>query len=189
VAGADVSYERDGHRLFAAVVVHRLRSLEVVDVGRAIVPARFPYVPGYLSFREGPAVLQAFRRLKIVPDAAIFDGHGLSHPRGFGLASHLGLWLDIPSVGCAKSRLVGDEETPGPNRGDRTPLIFRGKRVGAVLRTRRGVKPVYVSQGHRMGLRSAVSLVLRSTGRFRLPEPTRAAHVEVNRLRLLHRPG
>jgi deoxyribonuclease V len=183
VAGADVSYDRGDDRLYAAVVVLELPSLQVLDVGRAVATARFPYVPGFLSFREGPGVIQAFRRLKVAPEAVIFDGQGIAHPRRFGLASHVGLWLDLPSVGCAKSRLIGEEGKTGPRRGDRAPLMLEGKRIGVTLRTREGVKPVYVSQGHRIGLHSAVRLVLRCTGRYRIPEPVRAAHAEVNRLR------
>jgi deoxyribonuclease V len=183
VAGADVSYDRGDDRLYAAAVVLGLPSLEILDVGRAVVTARFPYVPGLLSFREGPGVIRAFRRLRIEPEAVIFDGQGIAHPRGFGLASHVGLWLDLPSVGCAKRRLVGEEGETGPCRGDQAPLMMQGRKIGVTLRTRPGVRPVYVSQGHRIDLPSAIRLVLRCTSRYRIPEPVRAAHAEVNRLR------
>lgn len=183
VAGADVSYDRGDDRLYAAVVAIRLPHLEVVEIASVISRARFPYVPGLLSFREAPPVISAFRRLRTRPDAAIFDAHGIAHPRGFGLASHLGLWLDVPSIGCAKSILVGEAQEPGPNRGAWTPLRMGKRRIGAALRTRSGCKPVYVSQGHRIGLDAAIRLVQRCVDRYRLPEPTRLAHLEVNRMR------
>ncbi len=183
VAGADVSFDKRAPHLFAAVVVLDVASGEVIETASARADARFPYVPGYLSFRELPAVLAAFRRLRRLPDLIVADGHGRAHPRGFGLACHLGLWLDIPTIGCAKSRLVGEAREPGPRRGAHTALRHRGETIGEVLRTRSGVKPVYVSVGHRVSLPTARRWVLRLAPRFRLPEPVRAAHREVNRLR------
>lgn len=183
VAGADVSYDRGGDRLYAAVVLLRIPEMETIEVSSVTSKARFPYVPGLLSFREAPPVIRAFRRLRTRPDAVLFDGHGVAHPRGIGLASHLGLWLDLPSVGCAKSRLVGEGVEPPPRRGAWTPLRLEGRRVGAILRTRDQVRPIYVSPGHRIGLPAAIRLVMACTDRYRLPEPTRRAHLEVNRLR------
>ncbi|MGE5663968.1 MAG: endonuclease V, partial [Deltaproteobacteria bacterium] len=143
----------------------------------------FPYVPGYLTFREGPAVLSAWKKLRRRPDAMLFDGHGIAHPRRFGLASHIGVVLSIPSVGCAKKRLVGEHGEPGPDRGDWVPLTIDGETVGAVLRTRPGVKPVFVSPGHRADLASAIALVLRFCSGFRLPDPARRAHQLTRELR------
>jgi deoxyribonuclease V len=183
VAGVDVSYQRHGELFFAAVVVLRLADLTVVEEVTACRRTTFPYVPGLLSFRELPVVLDAFRRLQQVPDAAMVDGQGIAHPRRLGLASHLGLWLDLPSVGCAKSRLVGEHGVVGRLRGDRVPLLRDGEEIGAVVTTRRGVKPLYVSPGHRISVNGAVELTLRCGGRYRLPEPTRLAHQRANRAR------
>ncbi|MAG71918.1 MAG: hypothetical protein CL471_16760 [Acidobacteria bacterium] len=137
---------------------------------------------GLLSFREAPAILAALRKLDTEADAIICDGHGLAHPRGFGLACHLGVICDLAAIGCAKSRLVGEHRAPGIARGARTPLHHRGRRVGTVLRTRDDVRPVYVSVGHRIDLAEAATLVLRCTTRYRLPEPTRLADALVSRL-------
>jgi deoxyribonuclease V len=183
VAGADVSYDRGSPDLFAAVVVLALPGLELVEAASVRARARFPYVPGYLSFREVPPLLEAFAKLESAPDLVICDGQGRAHPRRFGLACHLGLLLDLPSIGCAKTRLVGEHREPGPRRGAHVRLLDAGECVGEVLRTREGVRPVYVSVGHRVSLPTARRLVLRLTRGYRLPEPSRAAHAEVNRLR------
>jgi len=183
VAGADISYDRGSDRFFAAVVVLELPGLAVVEQATLEGKSPFPYVPGLLSFREGPLVLRAFRRLRRRPDLALFDGHGIAHMRGFGIASHLGVLLGIPSIGCAKSRLVGEHAEPGPEPGDRVALLYEGRRVGAVVRTRRGVKPIYVSQGHLISLAAAVRWTLRCCAGYRVPEPTRQAHLLANRLR------
>jgi deoxyribonuclease V len=140
------------------------------------MPVSFPYVPGLLAFREGPIVLAALERLAERPDVLIFDAQGLAHPRRMGLATHLGILLDVPSVGCAKSRLCGKETEPGEEKGSWTPLLDRGEVIGAVVRTRSRVRPVYVSVGHRVDLETAVSLVLSCATKYRLPEPTRWAH-------------
>jgi len=183
VAGVDVSYEKHGDRFYAGVVVLDFPSLEPVAEAHAFARVDFPYIPGLLSFRELPVLLDAFRALATVPDAVLVDGQGIAHPRRLGLASHLGLWLDLPTVGCAKSRLCGDHAEPGEQRGERTPLLLGGDEVGAVLRTRDQVKPMYISPGHRIDVAAAVELVLRCTGRYRMPEPTRLAHHLTNRLR------
>lgn len=183
VAGVDVSYTRGDRRGYGGVVVLTFPDLAPVDEAGACVDMPFPYVPGLLSFRELPVVLEAFARLRTQPDLVVCDGQGIAHPRGLGIASHLGLWLDRPTVGCAKSRLVGEADEPGRERGDATVLRYKGKRVGYVLRTRRNVKPLYVSPGHRVSPAQARDVVLRCTSRYRLPETTRRAHGLVNRLR------
>ncbi|RJP77629.1 MAG: endonuclease V [Candidatus Zixiibacteriota bacterium] len=183
VAGADVSSVLYGHTLWAAVVVLRLPEFEVLEEAFAVGRADFPYVPGLLSFREIPVLLEAFRRLRTVPQVVVCDGQGIAHPRFLGLASHLGLWLDLPTVGCAKSRLVGQGPEPGPDPGDWVPLDFAGRTVAVALRTRPRSRPLYVSPGHRMDLEGAVRLVLASRRSARLPEPTRLAHLAVNNYR------
>ena len=175
VAGLDVAYSLDDQRLAAAVVVLRTADLSVVDT--AVVRGRpaFPYVPGLFAFREIPALMEALGRLSVRPDVLICDGHGLAHPRRFGLAAHLGVLTGLPAFGVGKTRLVGDWEPVGEPRGARSPLVDAGETVGAVLRTRTGVKPVFVSVGHRISLDRACALTLDLTPRYRLPETTRAA--------------
>ncbi len=185
LAAADVSFDRGGDTLFAAVVVVEAETFSIVEHVSLAAPATFPYVPGLLSFREAPALLKAFDLLKNRPDVVICDGQGQAHPRRFGIACHLGLILDLPTVGCGKSRLCGKFVEPGPDRGDQSPLVDKGEVIGTVLRSRRGVKPLFVSVGHRCNLESAVELVLSLTPRYRVPIPTRLAHDEVNRVRKL----
>ncbi len=174
VCGVDVSVRED--RVRAALVVVRLEDLEPVDTATWEGPTAFPYVPGLLSFREMPAVLPALERLSTEPDAFMLDAQGYAHPRRFGLACHLGVLLDKPAIGVAKTRLVGRHTEPGPAKGDLAPLEHRGESIGAVVRTREGVKPVFVSVGHRASLRTAVALTLRCATRFKLPMPTHLAH-------------
>lgn len=183
VAGADVAYDARRDRLFAAVVTCRLPRLDLVEISSSQGRASFPYVPGFLSFREAPLVLRAIRRLRRRPDLLLCDGQGLAHPRRFGLACHLGLLLGLPSIGVAKSILVGEHRPPGERRGSRAALRDRGEIVGAALRTRDGVRPVYVSPGHLCDLAWAVRRVLACCRGYRLPEPVRRAHHEVTRLR------
>ena len=183
VAGADVSYDRGSPLLFAAVVVLDAESLEVVEIASTSAHATFPYVPGYLSFRELPPLLDAFAKLRARPDLVVADAHGRAHPRRFGFACHLGVTLDLPTIGVAKSRLVGEHREPGTRRGAHTALREGGEVIGEVLRTREGVKPIYVSVGHRVSLATARRLALALARGFRVPEPVRAAHAEVNRLR------
>jgi deoxyribonuclease V len=187
VAGADVSTQ--GDMGYATVVVLTFPDLSVVEVRGYEARLTFPYVPGLLAFREIPPVVGALREVEAEVDAMIFDAHGLAHSRGMGLASHLGLFLDVPSVGCAKSRLVGDHEEPGPDKGDTADLVYRKKVVGKVVRTRSRVSPVYVSVGNRIDLTSSVDLVLQCCTRYRLPETTRQAHNTANRLRRGEDPG
>ncbi|HUU85973.1 MAG TPA: deoxyribonuclease V [Phycisphaerae bacterium] len=181
VAGADLAFSTDGSRCVAGVVVWDVVSREVVEQQIAVRPLQFPYVPGLLSFREAPALLAAIGKLRCEPDAFIFDGQGVAHPRRIGLASHVGLLIDRPSVGCAKSRLIGRHDEPASQRGATAPLLDGRERIGTVLRTRDGVRCVYVSVGHRATLAAAVRLVLRCCTRYRLPEPTRLADQLVGR--------
>jgi len=184
VAAADVSAGKREEWIIAAVVVVRLPGFEVVETSEAGMKAAWPYVPGCLSFREAPVVLEAFRQLRTVPDVVLVDGQGVAHPRRLGLASHLGLALEVPTIGCAKSRLVGEARGPlGLARGSRQPLCDGGRRIGTVLRTRTGARPLYVSVGHRIDLASAERWVLATAARFRLPEPARLAHRLVTRLK------
>jgi len=183
VAAADVTFLAEKEIVAAAVVVVDLQSGEIVEERTAVVRTEFPYVPGYLSFREGPAIIAAWGTLRSPPDAVLFDGQGIAHPRRFGIASHVGVLLDVPSVGCAKSRLVGEHDEPGMEKGDFAPLRHEGELVGAALRTRKGVKPVYVSVGHRADLPTAIGLVLSLCTRYRLPDPARRAHQLTRELR------
>jgi len=173
VAGADVSVR--GGRLRAAAVVLAFPRLEVLETSVAERPLVFPYVPGLLSIREIPVLLDAFDGLSVRPDVVLADGHGIAHPRRIGLASHLGLELDLPTIGCAKSLYVGEHREPSPRRRARTRLVHRGERVGTCLRTRDGVRPIYVSIGHRVDLPRAERIVLRCARRYRLPLPTHLA--------------
>lgn len=175
VAGVDVGFP-DRHTARAAVVVLSFSELKPLDYAVAKVPVEFPYIPGLLAFREVPSVLAALEKLRVTPDLFIFDAQGLAHPRRLGLASHVGVLLDWPSVGCAKSRLTGATVEPGPERGSRSPLMDGGACIGAVVRTRTGIKPVYVSIGHKVDLDTAVRYVLDCAPRYRLPETTRYAH-------------
>ena len=193
VAGVDVSYDfipnrftkrkKASEELYAAVVVLELPSLRVLESVTIADRAVFPYVPGLLSFRELPPLLEAFRRLRTTPDAVLVDGQGMAHPRRCGLASHLGLVLDLPAVGCAKSRLIGEYREPGWRRGSASDLYDGSEIIGRVLRTRDRVAPLFVSVGHKIALDVAVALVLECAPRFRLPETTRQAHTLVNQVR------
>jgi deoxyribonuclease V len=202
VAGADVSFKKGGNRIFAAVVVMDTNTFEVVDSAHHSMITSFPYIPGLLSFREGPAIIKAFEKLKTTPQAIIFDGQGIAHQRRFGLASHLGLILRIPSVGCAKTRLVGKFGELPQEKGSTTPLTLNSEPsgetsseifgepssehelIGYVVRTKNGVKPLFVSPGNMISHQGAVDIVLSSTGKYRLPEPIRAAHNLANKLRV-----
>ncbi len=179
IAGVDCSIDRARGLGIGAVVVLSYPELEVVEVAVEETPLTFPYIPGLLSFREVPVLAAALARIAGPIDLLLVDGQGLAHPRRFGLACHLGLLLDLPAIGCAKSRLVGEHATPGEAVGSRADLIASGKDsgelIGGVLRTRAGVKPLFVSLGHRIGLAQAEAWVLRCGGGYRLPQPTRLA--------------
>lgn len=175
VAGADLAFDREGGRAVAAVVVLAYPELVPVQSVAIVVEQRFPYIPGLLSFRETPALLDAFGRLSVRPDLLLADGHGYAHPRRFGLACHLGLLLDLPTAGVAKSRFIGEHGDVGPDPGDRADLMDAGEVVGGVLRTRAGARPLHVSVGHRLSQQAAEMWVLRCCRGYRLPEPTRLA--------------
>lgn len=174
VAGVDAHYDLD--RLWAAIVVMTFPDLVIVESALGSRPLAFPYAPGLLSFREAPAILEILPWLSQKPDVLVVDGQGLAHPRRFGLACHLGVLGDVAAIGVAKSRLVGVYQEPGVERGAWSELVDGGETVGAVLRTQTAVRPVFVSIGHRICLKTAIDLVLRCTGRFRLPEPIRVAN-------------
>lgn len=175
IGGVDTSFSKDG-RVLSVIVVMRFETLELIEFSYYSTKEFVPYIPGFLSFREGPAIIEAWKRLKVKPDVLLVDGQGYAHPRHFGIASHLGIALDMPTIGCAKSLLVGRYEEPGPLRGDRSPIFYKNKNVGMVLRTKDNTKPVFVSPGHKVSFESSVEIVLKSVTKYRLPEPLRYAH-------------
>ncbi len=186
LGGVDISNNRfdPTNRIFAAVVVLTWPGLRVVETAAAEAVATMPYIPGYLGFREIPALLAAWERLATKPDLVMVDGHGIAHPRGLGIAAHFGVVLDVPAIGVAKSPLVGRPEAPlGEEAGAETPLVWKDQRLGTLLRTRRRANPLYVSIGHRVSLDGAVEWVRRAGTGYRLPEPTRQAHLAANALR------
>jgi deoxyribonuclease V len=184
VAGADISYARGSDLFFAVVLVLAYPGMEIIEEASFSERVTFPYIPGLLSFREGPPLLRAFEKIRHAPDVVIFDGQGISHPRGIGLASHLGLFLDVPTIGCAKKRLVGENEEVGIHAGAFANLRIGNETIGAVVRTKSNVRPVYISPGHKINLKKAVSLALSCCLGYRLPEPVRKAHMAVNQLRV-----
>jgi deoxyribonuclease V len=184
IAGADISYNKFSETVYAGIVVLSLPDLRIIESAGVRSVSKFPYVPGLLSFREAPSLLEAWEKLKTKPDVLMLDGQGIAHPRRFGVACHVGVLLDWPTIGCAKSILVGRYGELGLEAGSRSPLVDKGDQVGVALRTKNKVSPVYVSPGHLIDLDSAVDLVLRSTTKYRLPETTRQAHLLVNRLRV-----
>lgn len=184
VAAADVSHGRGDDRTYAAVVVCRYPGLEVVETVTGSTAVGFPYVPGLLAFREAPAVLELMGRLGEPPDVLLVDGHGIAHPRGFGIASHIGLLIGIPTIGVAKSVLVGEYREPARRRGSSTRLVHEGRTVGRAVRTRQGIKPVYVSPGNLVDIDSCARFALSCCRGYRMPEPSRAAHILSNEARL-----
>lgn len=185
IAGADISFNKFSPVIYTGIVVLRLPSLEVLEEVGLVGETQFPYVPGLLSFREAPSVLEAWSKLKTEPDAVMFDGQGIAHPRRVGIASHVGLFLNRPTLGCAKSVLVGRHAELAEERGSWQPLVDpkNDETVGAALRTKTRVQPIYVSPGHLIDLPGAIKLTLDSDGGYRQPEPTRRAHLLVNALR------
>lgn len=173
IAGVDVAYAKDSDELVAGAVVIDLESLDVVDQAVVAQQAAYPYVPGLFSFREAPPILAVLERLSIEPDLIACDGHGYAHPQRFGLASHIGLLCEIPTIGCAKTHLIGTHDPVGPHRGDQTPLRDRDETIGAVLRTQTNIKPVFVSPGHLTDFEQSYELILQLAPEFRLPETTR----------------
>ena len=184
IAGADLSIVRGRDVGHAAIVVLAADGRRLVDRATASVKVEFPYVPGLLSFRELPPLAVAWERLSVRPDVVIFDAHGLAHPRRFGLACHGGLLFDVPSIGAAKSILVGEHGEPGEGKGSKAPLVHEGEEVGVALRTRTGVSPIYVSVGYRIDLATAVDIILGVSPRYRIPEPIRRAHRLSNETRV-----
>lgn len=189
VAGCDLAYHPTEPIAYAVVVVVQASDWSVIETRTVSCEVKFPYIPGLLSFREVPALLTAFTELRQSPDVVMLDGQGVAHPRRFGLACHLGLWLNVPCLGCAKSRLVGDHDEPGPEAGDSTPLTIKNEAVGVVMRSAAKAKPVYVSPGHLLDIESATNVVRACLSGYRHPTPTREAHMAANRLREESRPS
>jgi deoxyribonuclease V len=183
VAGADASYNRFSRIICASVVVWRPASGEVIETADAVLETQFPYVPGLLSFREAPALLAAFAVLNSRPDVVLVDGQGVAHPRRIGIASHLGLWLKTPTIGCAKTRLCGEYKEPRAAAGSTSPLTHNGDIIGRVLRTKRGARPLFISVGNMIDVESAVRVVLATTRGRRMPVPSLLAHDAANCLR------
>ena len=181
IAGVDISVDRFRGEARGAVVVLSYPELKMAESRVVVGGVDFPYVPGLLSFREAPLILDACRQLEITPDLILVDGQGIAHPRRLGLASHLGLFLEVPTIGCAKSRLCGSHRTPGMEAGSYAELTDDGEVIGAALRTRTGVKPLYISTGHKISLNKAIYWVIRCCRGYRLPEPTRLAHLAAGR--------
>lgn len=182
IAGVDVAYNELEERVVAGIVVLDAKTLQIVEEATHEDGVSFPYVPGLFSFREVPPLLEAFNKLKIKPDLIVCDGHGIAHPKGVGMATHLGIELNIPTIGCAKKRLVGFYEEPESKRGSNSTMVFDGKEVGKALRTQDGIKPVFVSVGHKISLETACEWILHLTPNYRLPETTRAVDSLVNKL-------
>lgn len=182
IAGVDVAYDKNSDKLIASVVVLDAETLKQVEIASVVDSASFPYIPGLFSFRELPPLIKAFAKLSCVPDLVVCDGQGLAHPRRFGLACHLGIIFDIPTIGCGKTRLIGEAETPETTRGASSPLIDKGEVIGKVLRTQNNINPLYVSIGHRISLTTACEWILKLTPKYRLPETTRLADQSVNAL-------
>lgn len=190
VAGADVSFNKFSEVIYAGIVVLRLSDLSVVAKSGVVTTTKFPYLPGLLSFREAPALLQAWEKLTVRPDVLVLDGQGIAHPRRLGIASHVGLVLDLPTVGCAKTLFVGKYEEPQVSAGSCSDLVDKGEIIGSVLRTKNRVHPIFVSPGHLSDVESSVELMLRCVdgytqgkSKYRIPAPTRQAHLFVNALR------
>lgn len=176
IAGADAAFSKEKKLAYGAVAVYSLPELKLLESKTAVLPLTFPYVPGLLAFREGPVLLECVRKLETEPDLILFDGQGIAHPRGMGIAAHLGILLNKPAIGCAKSRLFGRCAEPGPLKGDYSDLLDDdGHLIGACLRSRDNVRPVYVSAGYRITLAKAIQIVLQCSTRYRVPEPLREA--------------
>jgi deoxyribonuclease V len=183
VGSADISYSKRSDLLVAVVLSFSWPGLDLLESASHVCKAAFPYVPGLLSFREVPPLVEAYRKIGCKPDVMLCDGQGIAHPRRLGFASHLGLYLGIPTVGCAKSRLCGDHDSLPPDKGSSKPLLLDGEQIGLVFRSRNGVKPIYISPGHLSDIPSSMQLISSCLRRYRIPEPLRLAHVEANKRR------
>jgi deoxyribonuclease V len=183
ICGVDISFDKFSDRIFAAASLHSLHDFTIIEQNCISLTNDFPYIPGLLAFREGPAAIKLLRKMKSPVDLLVFDGHGMAHPRGAGIASVIGLLLDKPSIGCAKSRLVGEFEEPRYQKGSTSILIYENKNVGKVLRSRDGVNPIFVSRGYKIGINSCIDIILNCCPKFRIPEPIRKAHILSNSLR------
>jgi len=187
IAGADISMTMQSKEAYAGIVILNARTLEIADEYFIKGKIEFPYIPGLLSFREAPLLLKLFKKVSPAPQLVFFDGQGVAHPRKLGLASHMGLFLNCPTIGCAKSRLTGTHREPKLKKGSRARLRDKeGKTIGSVLRTRENCKPVFVSVGHQIDLETAIHWTMKCTTRYRIPEPTRLAHIRVNDYRKSH---
>ncbi len=184
IAGTDISYNKKDPIGYAGVVLLKADSLDIIEEFTLKGELTFPYVPGLLSFREGPLLIKLLQKVHPIPDLIFFDGHGIAHPRRFGLAVHLGLFLNSPTIGCAKSRLVGSYKEPDNKKGSVSNLIDEnGFTLGSVIRSKENCKPIFISQGHKINLKDSIEWTLKCTDRYRIPEPTRLAHLLVNRFR------
>lgn len=183
VAGVDVAYSKRSNLLFGGLVVLRYPGFEIVEEQYSVDTVRFPYIPGYLSFRESPVILRLFEQLHMEPDVVIVDGQGVAHPRGLGIAAHIGVIIGLPTIGCAKSLLCGQFTGLGVKRGERVPIYFEGNLCGYAIRTKEYKNPVFVSPGNLISFDDACDVVLRCTTKYRVPEPTRVAHIMVNRFK------
>lgn len=175
IAGVDAAFSKDDDKVIGVACLYRYSEMILLEDSFAITKVYFPYVPGFLSFREGPAIIEAIRGLKTRPDMILFDGQGIAHPKGMGIATHIGILLDIPTIGCAKSKLIGEYKDPGSKKGDWSPLIYKDKTIGAVLRTKDIVRPLFVSPGHRIDLEASIEIILACIKKYRIPEPLRRA--------------
>lgn len=183
MGGADISFNRGSDIFYAGIILLEYPSLKVKGYSLVEDKAPFPYVPGLLSFREIPSLLKAWEQLPLHPEVLMLDGHGIAHPRRLGIASHFGLWINQPTIGCAKKLLTGLHESPGAEALSRTPIYEKNEHIGFALRSRSRVKPIYVSPGHLIDHESALDITLQCISRYRIPEPTRIAHQMVNQLR------
>ncbi|MCX8082814.1 MAG: deoxyribonuclease V [bacterium] len=181
VAGADTAYYNG--MIIGGIIIFEFPHLRIIERRFATLPVTFPYIPGFLAFREGPVLLKVFEKIINTPDVIIFDGQGIAHPRRMGIATHLGILLNKPSIGCAKSVLVGEYLFPEKEKGRYSLLKDKGEFIGAVLRTKEGVNPVFISPGHKIDLLNSIDIVLKCTTIYRLPEPVRQAHIFVNELK------
>ncbi len=181
IAGVDAAFFND--MVIGVACLFKFHQLLPLEDKFVIKKASFPYIPGFLSFREGPAIMAAIKNLNTKPDVILFDGQGIAHPEGIGIASHVGVLLDVPSIGCAKSKLIGYYKEPDLSKGAISPLVFQGKTIGVALRTKDKVKIVFVSPGHKIDLKTSIKIVLRCTGRFRIPEPLRRADILSRRIK------